>query len=84
MASIPDQVRDLIADHLALGNPPRDESTFEALGADSLDALELAMALEDEFRITVADDELAGATTVADCIALIERKLAERTEQVPL
>lgn len=44
------------------------------LGADSLDDVEIAMALEDEFSIRIADDELP-LKTVQDCIDIVDRKL---------
>jgi acyl carrier protein len=43
------------------------------LGADSLDAIELTLAIEDEFGIEITDEEQADAKTVA----LIDRLLAE-------
>lgn len=45
----------------------------EDLGADSLDAVELNMALEEEFDIKISDDELASLKTVGDIIACIEK-----------
>jgi acyl carrier protein len=38
----------------------------EDLGADSLDIVELLMALEEEFGITVTDEQAQGMTTIAD------------------
>ena len=56
-------------------------TTLEAIGADSLDIIELAMAVEDEFKIELTDDELApfspgepNAKTIADLLALVEGK----------
>jgi acyl carrier protein len=47
------------------------ESTFEELGLDSLDTVELIMNFEDEFNITIElNEELK---TVADIVALIEK-----------
>ena len=45
------------------------------LDADSLDLVELVMALEEEFDITVEEEELEGVTKVADAVALVESKL---------
>ena len=45
------------------------------LDADSLDLAELVMALEDEFDITVEEEELADITTVGDALAMVEGKL---------
>ena len=46
------------------------ESTFEELGLDSLDTVELVMAFEDEFGITIEVEE--GMKTVAELVKLIE------------
>ncbi|MGQ0433982.1 MAG: acyl carrier protein [Microthrixaceae bacterium] len=53
------------------------EASFaDDLDADSLDLAELVMALEDEFDITVEEDELEGITTVQHAIDLVSGKLA--------
>ena len=46
------------------------ESTFEELGLDSLDTVELLMAFEDEFGITIEIEE--GMKTVADFVKIVE------------
>ncbi len=43
------------------------------LGADSLDVVQLLMALEDEFGITVSEDEATNLRTVGDIVNLIEK-----------
>ena len=78
---IADQVREAIAEHLGLcdaADRVTDAATFRALGADSLDGVELAMAIEDRFGIDVTDDEMEACETVGQCIALVERLVAER------
>ncbi|MES1979593.1 MAG: acyl carrier protein [Pseudomonadota bacterium] len=45
-------------------------------GADSLDAIELVMALEDEFGIELVDDECEKCATVQDVFNLIAREVA--------
>ncbi len=47
---------------------------LEDLGADSLDVVELLMTLEDEFGITVTDEEAVTLKTVNDIVVLIEKK----------
>lgn len=42
------------------------------LGADSLDAVEVVMALEDEFDIEIADDAAQSIKTVQDIVSYIE------------
>ena len=44
------------------------------LGLDSLDIVEILMSVEEEWGIIIDDDETASLKTVADVIALIERK----------
>jgi len=51
------------------------ESVLETdLDLDSLDRLEIAIALEEEFSIEIPDPELDRCTTVADLIALLAKK----------
>jgi len=52
------------------------ESRFgDDLDADSLDLVELVMALEEEFDVTVDEDELDGIETVGQALALVTAKL---------
>ncbi|MCI8478238.1 MAG: acyl carrier protein [Oscillospiraceae bacterium] len=54
------------------------ETTFEDLGADSLDIVELSMALEEEFGVEeLAEEELSNISTVADLVRYLNRKLGE-------
>ena len=69
-----EKVRDIIVDTLSCSI---DDVTLEAsladdLGADSLDAVELNMALEDKLGVSIPDEELAGMKTVGDIIAYLE------------
>ena len=49
-----------------------DASFIDDLGADSLDIVELVMALEEEFGISIPDEEAENIKTVSDAIAFIE------------
>jgi acyl carrier protein len=52
------------------------EANFaDDLDADSLDLVELVMALEEEFDIEVAEEELEGVIGVKEAVALVENKL---------
>ena len=52
------------------------EANFaDDLDADSLDLVELVMALEEEFDITVEEEELSDVATVGDAVTLVESKL---------
>ncbi len=49
-----------------------DASFVDDLGADSLDIVELVMALEEEFGISIPDEEAENIKTVGDAVAFIE------------
>ncbi|MFT5204087.1 MAG: acyl carrier protein [Candidatus Aldehydirespiratoraceae bacterium] len=51
------------------------DATFESLDADSLDLVELVMALEEEFDVNVEEEELEGVTTIQGAFSLVESKL---------
>jgi acyl carrier protein len=53
----------------------KEASFADDLEADSLDLAELVMALEDEFDITVEEEELGDIKTVGDALAMVEGKL---------
>ncbi len=52
----------------------------EDLQADSLDLVELAMALEQEFDVTIGEDEAEQVRTVADAVRLLTAKLGAENE----
>ena len=53
-----------------------EDTTFDDLGADSVDLVELIMAMEDEFKIgEVEEDELEALTTVGDCVSFLTERL---------
>jgi acyl carrier protein len=51
---------------------------IDDLGADSLDIVELIMALEDEYGIEIPDEDAEKLETVGDAITYIEKRLAEK------
>jgi acyl carrier protein len=59
---------------------PEDEisagATFEALGLDSLDIVELTLALEDRTGVKLGDDDLEQVRTVQDAIDKVQEKQA--------
>ena len=77
MIIVEDQVRSIIAEQLGIkADEIKDDASFvDDLGADSLDTVELVMALEEEFDISVEEEELSDVATVGDAIALVESKL---------
>ena len=69
-----DKVKEVIADTV---NIDEADITLEAtlkddLGIDSLDAVEISIALEDAFEISIPQEELANFTTVKDIVEYIE------------
>ena len=54
---------------------PREASFADDLDADSLDLVELVMALEEEFDVNVEEEELEGITTIGAAYDLITGKL---------
>ena len=52
--------------------------TFKDFGADSLDIVQILVAVEDAFDIEVQDEELEEVTDMAGFLAYIERKVAEK------
>ena len=71
-------MQDLIAEQFAIDADEisMDSSFVDDLGADSVDLLELVMAMEEEFDIGEIDEEdLAGLKTVGDCVRYLNSKL---------
>ena len=69
-----DKVKEIIVDTLSCDE---EKVTLEAvltddLGADSLDAVELNMALEEAFEISIPDEELANFKSVKDIVTYID------------
>lgn len=72
------KLKSLIADQLGVdGDSITLETNFEEdLGVDSLDIVELSMALEEEFDIgEMGEEDLAAIKTVGDLVSYLQRKL---------
>lgn len=48
------------------------ETTWEELGADSLDLVEIVMSIEDEFGVEIPDEKLFGMENMGDLVSFIE------------
>ena len=76
MATVEERVKKIIAEQLGV---EEDEVTPEAsfvedLGADSLDTVEIVMALEEEFEIEIPDEDAEKILTVAKALDYIKEK----------
>lgn len=69
-----DKVKSVIVDQLNVeeDDVTDDASFIDDLGADSLDIVELVMALEEEFGISIPDEQAENIKTVGDAVAFIE------------
>jgi acyl carrier protein len=78
MSSIEDGVKKIVAEQLGVKEDEvRTEASFvDDLGADSLDTVELVMALEEEFETEIPDEEAEKITTVQLAINYINENLA--------
>ncbi len=74
--SIEERVKDIIVDQLGVSadSVTPDAKFVEDLGADSLDTVELVMALEEEFDVEVPDDEAEKLQAVKDVVSFITSK----------
>ena len=72
--SIADKVREIIVDQLEVdGDALRDETSFiDDLGADSLGVVELVLAFEEAFEISIPDEDTEQIKTVGDAVNYIK------------
>jgi acyl carrier protein len=71
------KVKEVIVDQLSVeeDDVAADASFFDDLGADSLDIVELVMALEDQFGISIPDEDAESIKTVGDAVDYIAANL---------
>ena len=76
--SIEEKVKDIIVEQLGVTaeQVTPSASFIEDLGADSLDTVELVMALEEAFDIEIPDEAAEGIATVGDAVKYIQDKQA--------
>jgi len=77
-----EKVKKLLAEQLniSVDSITEESRVIEDLGADSLDVVEMLMVLEDEFNVTVSDEESVNLKTVGDIVALIDSKTEKEEE----
>ena len=79
MSSIEQQVKSIVAEQLGVKEDEvtNDASFVDDLGADSLDTVELVMALEEEFETEIPDEEAEKITTVQQAIDFVNARQGE-------
>ncbi len=80
MEPVADRVKKIIVDQLGVEEETvtAEASFVDDLGADSLDTVELVMALEEEFGIEISDDDANQITRVKDAVDYIEKHTAKK------
>ena len=75
MEPVPDRVKKIIVDQLGVEEDlvTSEASFVDDLGADSLDTVELVMALEEEFGIEIPDEDAEKITRVKEAVDYIEK-----------
>ncbi len=79
MSEVADKVKEIIVNQLSVTEDQvtEDAKFIEDLGADSLDQVELVMALEEEFGADIPDEDAEKLTSVGDAIKYITEKQSE-------
>ena len=82
MSNIEERVKKIVSEQLGVKDEIANDASFvDDLGADSLDTVELVMALEEEFEIEIPDEAAEKIATVGDAIKHIGEALKEREAQ---
>ena len=74
-----EKIKEILAEQLGVDEDDitMDSSLTDDLGADSLDHVELVMAMEEEFDIEIPDEEAEKIVTVADAVNFIKGQQAQ-------
>ena len=77
MSTVQERVRKIVVEQLGIKEEElsNDASFVDDLGADSLDTVELVMALEEEFETEIPDEKAEEITTIQEAIDYIEANL---------
>ncbi|MGR9073310.1 MAG: acyl carrier protein [Gammaproteobacteria bacterium] len=74
MSNVEERVKKIVAEQLGVKEDISNDASFvDDLGADSLDTVELVMALEEEFECEIPDEEAEKITTVQQAIDYVEK-----------
>jgi acyl carrier protein len=79
MASVEEKIKKIICEQLDVTEKDvvPEASFVDDLGADSLDQVELIMAMEEEFDISIPDEDAEKIATVKDAVAYIQKASGE-------
>jgi acyl carrier protein len=75
MSDVAERVKKIVVEHLSVdeGKVTENASFIDDLGADSLDTVELVMALEEEFGVEIPDEDAEKITRVREAVDYIEK-----------
>jgi acyl carrier protein len=75
--SVEERVKKIVVEQLGVeeSQVTKEASFVDDLGADSLDTVELVMALEEEFKLEIPDEEAEKISTVGQAVEYIEKNL---------
>ena len=77
--SVEEKLKAIVIEQLSVGEQEvvNEASFLDDLGADSLDVVELVMAIEEEYGIEIPDDDAEKLQTVQDAITYVEERTAK-------
>jgi acyl carrier protein len=81
MSTIEERVKNIVVEQLGVKDEEVtfDQSFVDDLGADSLDTVELVMALEEEFEMEIPDEKAEQIATIQDAIDYIKANMEEES-----
>lgn len=82
MSTVEQRVRKIVIEQLGVKDDFANDASFvDDLGADSLDTVELVMALEEEFETEISDEEAEKIKTIQQAIDYINTRMAEHASK---
>jgi acyl carrier protein len=77
--AVEDRIKELIVEQLGVSEEEvvGEASFLDDLGADSLDLVELVMAIEEEFGLEIPDDDVEKMQTIQDAISYVEERASK-------
>lgn len=77
-----ERIKKIIVDHIEIEENKinLDSSFSDDLGADSLDIVEIIMALEEQFEIEITDEEANNLITIKDTVDFVNNKLSKKDD----